>query len=664
MEWKPLDLAPDPNDRDAVAVTALRMLAVDGVEKANSGHPGLPLGMAPAAWTLWSKILRFDPSDTDSMLRDRFVLSAGHGSMLLYSLLHLFGFDLTLDDLRSFRQLGSRTPGHPEHGMTSGVETSTGPLGQGIGNAVGFAIGARIFAEKYAVARDDLPRVFALCSDGDLMEGISNEASSLAGHLGLSNLVVLYDNNSISIDGSTALAFTEHVSERYSALGWRTLTVSDGNDLDELESVLHEAVRHVDDRPTFISIKSTIGFGAPDKEGTSKVHGSPLGAQEMTKLRSRFGWPDETFYIPEEVRSYCQEILAAKRVQIAEAVERNAASLECAKLDRQRDLGPIISSVSGGVQDGETVATRVASKRFLSEALEKLPNLLVGTADLAESTGLDLEREPLTAESVSGDFIHYGVREHAMGAVMNGLALFGGFKVAGSTFLVFSDYMRGSIRLAALMGLPVTYVFTHDSVAVGEDGPTHEPVEQVTALRIIPNLTVLRPADARETVAAWKEALSATDHPTALILTRQGLVDLGPENLDEIARYGARVVGREQDRLDVVLVASGSEVALTLEAKASLESEGYGVRAISMPCRERFLALDGEERQRLIPAGIPVVSIEAGVTLGWREVVGQKGVCLGISTFGHSGKGPDVLRAVGMTAEAVIDAAHGLLNPA
>jgi transketolase len=582
--------------------------------------------------------------------------------MLLYSLLHLFGFDLTLDDLRSFRQLGSRTPGHPEYKMTSGVETSTGPLGQGIGNAVGFALGARIFAERYGIVGNDLPRVFALCSDGDLMEGISNEASSLAGHLGLSNLVLLYDNNSISIDGSTELAFSEDRSARYAALGWRVLAISNGNDLGEIERVLREAVEHTDGRPTFVSVTTTIGFGAPDKEGTSKVHGSPLGAEEMAKLRARFGWPDETFYIPAEVAVHCDSILLHKREELAKIKERNASGLERAQKDLALDLRPIVASLSGDVHDGESIATRVASKRVLAEALEKLPNLIVGTADLAESTGLDLDREPITAASARGDFLHYGVREHAMGAVMNGLALFGGFRVAGSTFLVFSDYMRGSVRLAALMGLPVTYVFTHDSIGVGEDGPTHEPVEQVTALRAIPNLTVFRPGDARETVVGWKESLCANDHPTALVLTRQGLMDLGPENLEDLEHFGARIVGRERSPLDVVLVGSGSEVALTLQAKTVLEEEGYGVRAISMPCRERFLALPVAERRALIPADLPVVSIEAGVTLGWHEVVGAVGTCIGVSSFGHSGKGPEVFKKMGITADAVVDAARVLLS--
>ncbi|MGC8479963.1 MAG: transketolase [Acidimicrobiales bacterium] len=661
MSWQPRDLAPDASDLDAVGITTLRMLAVDGVEAANSGHPGLPLGMAPTAWTLWRYFLRFDPTDHDFALRDRFVLSAGHGSMLLYSLLHLFGFDVTIDDLKGFRSLGSRTPGHPEYGMTDGVETSTGPLGQGVGNAVGMAIAARTMASRFGVSEGATPRIFAICSDGDLMEGVSNEASSLAGHLRLGNLVLLYDDNHISIDGSTGLAFTENVPARYEALGWKVYRIEDGNDHRAIRETLDIVATDPDPRPKFVAIRTVIGFGAPTKQGTSKVHGAALGSAEITALRERFGWPESPFYVPAEVAGLLAEVLTEKKHEAKGLRDDNVDSLSSYMAFRAHDLGSQSLAVPTSVVEGESVASRVASKRFLQEAINVADGLIVGTADLGESTGLDIDASTITPTQTAGNYVHYGVREHGMGAVMNGIALFGGFHAVGSTFLVFSDYMRGSIRLAAIMSLPVTYVFTHDSIGVGEDGPTHQPIEQIAALRLIPNLRVIRPADARETESAWRQALSSTDHPVALILSRQGLPDLGEQGLRDLDELGARVLRHEEGACEVTLVGSGSEVGVLDTARTMLSEAGVrGVRVVSMPERERFLGLDETTRARVVPRESIVITLEAGVTTGWERVIWTRGRTIGVNRFGESGKGPAVFAALGITPQAVVDAVLAL----
>jgi transketolase len=613
--------------------------------------------MAPTAWTLWRYFLRFDPNDHGFALRDRFVLSAGHGSMLLYSLLHLFGFDVTIDDLKHFRSLGSRTPGHPEYRMTDGVETSTGPLGQGVSNAVGMAIAARTMASRFAFSEGATPRIFAICSDGDLMEGVSNEASSLAGHLRLGNLVLLYDDNHISIDGSTGLAFTEDVPARYEALGWKVYRIDDGNDHHAIRETLDVVATDPDPRPKFVAIRTVIGFGAPTKQGTSKVHGAALGSAEISALRERFGWPESPFYVPAEVAGLLGEVLAEKQHE-AEGLRRdNASALANYASFRSLDLGAEMHRIPTSVVEGESVASRVASKRFLQQAINATSGLIVGTADLGESTGLDIDASTITPADTAGNYVHYGVREHAMGAVMNGIQLFGGFHAVGSTFLVFSDYMRGAIRLAAIMSLPVTYVFTHDSIGVGEDGPTHQPIEQIAALRLIPNLRVIRPADARETEVAWRQALSSTDHPVVLVLSRQGLPDLGEAGLDEIGDFGARVLRREEGSCEVTLVGSGSEVGVLDAARTMLFDAGVtGVRVVSMPERERFLSCDESTRARIVPRDSIVITLEAGVTTGWERVIWSRGKTIGVNRFGESGKGPEVFAALGITPQAVVDA--------
>ena len=657
MSWQPMDLAPKADDLDALAITAVRMLSVDGVESANAGHPGLPLGAAPMAWTLFRYFLRFNPEAPKDPLRDRFVLSAGHGSMLLYSLLHIFGYSVSVDDLKKFRQLGSITPGHPEFGVTEGVETSTGPLGQGIGNACGMAIAAQMLYGQGAIAREDVPRIFAICSDGDLMEGISNEASSLAGHLGLGNLFVLYDNNSISIDGSTELAFTESRIDRYRALGWRCVEIQDGNSHEEIRRVLDEVLSEHVAMPTFISVRTVIGYGVPGREGTEKVHGAPLGPELTSQLKQRFGWPDEPFYVPDSVHTLCREIVEEKQTELNEAHGRSKKDSRFETLEASQ-LDSLFETIASTFEPGKALATRVSSEKVLSQLVPALSNMVVGTADLAESTGLAIKVEAFSKSDRRGRFVHFGVREHAMGAMLNGLHLFDErLRVAGSTFLVFSDYMRGSIRLSALMRIPVTYVFTHDSVGVGEDGPTHEPIEQVNSLRLIPHLEVYRPADSHETLIGWRIAVEREQDPIALILSRQALTDLGPENLDQIITHGARVVAGGDGTPDLVVVASGSEVALAKEVASQLEvSVGLGrVRVVSMPSRDRFLSKSISERQQIIQAGVRVVSVESGTTMGWLEVVGSKGLTIGIEEFGHSGKGPAVMAEMGISVEKVLE---------
>jgi transketolase len=655
MSWQPMDLAPQRDDLDALAITTLRMMSVDGVEAANSGHPGLPLGAAPMAWTLFRYFLRFNPSDPKDPLRDRFVLSAGHGSMLLYSLLHLFGYPVTVEDLRAFRKLGSITPGHPEFGVTAGVETSTGPLGQGIANACGMAIAAQMLHGKGAVAREDMPRVFAICSDGDLMEGISNEASSLAGHLGLGNLFVFYDNNAISIDGSTELAFTESRIERYRALGWRCVEITDGNSHQEIKRVLDEVLFEHVSMPTFISVRTIIGYGVPGRENTEKVHGAPLGPELTSQLKQRFGWPTESFYVPEEVRTLCADIVQEKAAELASARSRCPMEPRFEEFTQSR-IDEVFSRVMSSFEPGKALATRVSSEKVLSQVVPALSSMVVGTADLAESTGMALKMEAFSQSDRSGRFIHYGVREHAMGAIMNGIHLFDErLRVAGSTFLVFSDYMRGAIRLSALMRIPVTYVFTHDSVGVGEDGPTHEPIEQINALRLIPHLEVFRPADAHETAVGWKMAVSRLKDPMALVLSRQALDDLGDVNIDQVERFGARVVHDGDGGLDLIIVATGSEVALALGVAKEIEQQMglRNLRVVSMPSRDRFLSLSIQEREEILPRGVPSVSVEAGTPMGWMEVVREGGLVIGIEDFGHSGKGPLVMAEMGISVEKI-----------
>lgn len=659
---------PAPVD-DQAAVT-IRMLAADAVETAGSGHPGLPMGMAAAAYVLWTRVLRHDPSCPEWPNRDRFVLSAGHGSMLLYALLHLSGYDLGLDDLRAFRQWGSRTPGHPEFGHTPGVETTTGPLGQGLGNAVGMALAERMLAARYNRAPHDIVdhRTFVVASDGDLMEGVSHEAASLAGHLGLGRLVVLYDDNRITIDGPTDLAFSEDVTARFAAYGWHTLRVEDGNDMRAVEVALNAAVVE-ERRPTLIALRTTIGFGAPTKAGTSAAHGAALGEDELRDAKALAGWLDERFVVPTGVRQlFCDLAVTAKRdrqawerclrdwstawPELADAWGRTQACDNAAAAGIALDFDP-----------GKPVATRVASGAVLQVLAEVMPELVGGSADLATSTNTAIPGGDVVRGDYRGRTVHFGVREHAMGAVLNGVALHRGLRSFGSTFLVFSDYMRPAIRLAALMRLPVIYVFTHDSIGLGEDGPTHQPVEQLSGLRAIPQLAVLRPADANETTEAWRVAIARRDGPTALVLTRQALPVLEPASRGWMAATGARVVETGGDEPDIALVATGSEVSLALDAGRVLHDE-HGVRAhvVSMPWRERFCALERADRDAVLPPDVPRLVIEAACAQGWDQVAGDDGRVVSLDRFGASAKGSTVMKELGFEAERVVAAATNLLN--
>ena len=670
------DLAPAPDDIDGRAATTIRMLAADAVESAQSGHPGLPMGMATAAHVLWSRFLRHDPSCPSWPDRDRFVLSAGHGSMLLYALLHLYGYDLPMDELRAFRQWGSRTPGHPEYGHTVGVETTTGPLGQGLANAVGMALAERMLAARYKVTEDgtedgtDRRRrlvdhwTYVLASDGDLMEGISHEAASLAGHLGLGRLVVLYDDNGITIDGRAELACSDDPAARFAAYGWHTDTV-DGEDADAIEAALRVAVAD-QRRPSLIAVRTRIGYGAPTRQGTAAAHGAPLGGEELARTRERFGWPaDEPFHVPEDVRRYFATLAARGRRERLSWEARLAARRESeprliAEWDRIQagELPADVDRVLPTFDQADTVATRKASGAALRALAEVVPELVGGSADLAESTATCFEGGSVTAGDYAGRTVHFGVREHAMGAVCNGIALHRGLRPFGSTFLVFSDYLRPAVRMAALMRLPVIFVFTHDSIGLGEDGPTHQPVEHLTALRAIPNLAVLRPADANETAQAWRVALARTDGPSALVLSRQGLPVLPPAPDGAVTRAGAWIVRDPDADPDVVLIATGSEVSLALAAAEDLHADGIAARVVSMPWRERFLALDPRRAEEILPTATPRVAVEAGLPDPWLHLVGDTGEVVALRRFGASAPGEEVMAQLGMTASAVRAAAR------
>ena len=646
------------------AVLTLKFLAVDAVEKANSGHPGMPMGAADMAFVLWSRFLRFDPEAPEWADRDRFVLSAGHGCMLLYGLLHLAGFDLSLDDLRAFRQWGSRTPGHPEFGHTAGVEATTGPLGQGVGNAVGMALAARMLAAR--VNRLDggfdpiAHRVFALASDGDLMEGISGEASSLAGHLGLGNLVVLYDDNRITIEGPTSLAWSEDVGGRYESYGWHVANV-DGHDHEAVAGAIEDALAD-GTRPSLIRCRTHIAHGAPNKQDTAGSHGAPLGEDETRAAKVAAGWPpDRTFHVPDEVRELFAAVAARGRSTRAaweSGFERwrgahpdAAATWEAV---RRRDVpSGLAADLIKTAPEGKA-ATRAHGGAVLQAAAERLPGLVGGSADLGPSNNSVIKGSPwVAAGAFAGRNLHFGIREHAMGAVANGMLYHGSFRPYTATFLVFSDYMRPSIRLAALAGLPAIYVFTHDSFWVGEDGPTHQPIEHVAALRLIPNLEVWRPADGRETAAAWGAALERTDGPSALILTRQGLPEVAPSGVDATTflRGGYRIAGDGPP--DAVVLATGSEVHLALGAREALAERGHEVHVVSVPCVERFEAQDASYRDEIVPVGVRVATVEAGRTTAWRAVAGRGGLTIGMDRFGASAPGEVLAGKFGFTVEAV-----------
>ena len=655
---------------DRRAVTAIRVLAVDQVEQARSGHPGMPLGCAPMAYVLWSRFLRHDPERPDWPDRDRFVLSAGHGSALLYALLHLFSYQLPLEELRRFRQLGSRTPGHPEHGLTPGVEITTGPLGQGFAAAVGMAI-----AEQHLAAQFNRPgfpvvnhRTWVLASDGDLMEGVSHEAAALAGHLRLGRLAVLWDDNGITIDGPTTLAWSEDVPGRFAALGWRVVTVADGNDLEAIAQALHTTAEN-ESAPTLVRVRTHIGFGAPTKQDTSAAHGAPLGPEEAAATRKALGWEvDEPFLVPEEIRASVRESMQPNRAAAAEW-EQLLARYTAAFPEEARELARrLAGELPTGWEEAlptfvadTRLATREASGKVIAAVAPRLPELMGGSADLAGSNNTAIPgTADFSATDRSGRILRFGVREHAMAAIANGLALHGGVRPYVATFLVFSDYLRPSLRLAALMQLPVVYVFTHDSIAVGEDGPTHQPVEHLASLRTVPNLLVLRPADANETAHAWRLALTRRDGPTALVLSRQQLPVLPPAPFEAFAR-GAYLRRGEGTASEVVLVATGSEVPLALEAAQLLAEGGTSPRVVSVPSRELFRALPAGEREELL-GGCRTLRfvLEMGRADGWGQVL-PDAEYLTIERFGASGPGQAVAEHFGFTPAQVAERVQAAL---
>ncbi|KUO97092.1 transketolase [Ferroacidibacillus organovorans] len=663
---------------DALSINTIRTLSIDSVEKANSGHPGLPMGSAPMAYVLWTQFLKHNPADAAWPNRDRFVLSAGHGSMLLYSLLHLFGYGLTREDLMQFRQWGSKTPGHPEFGHTRGVETTTGPLGQGIANAVGFAMAERFLAARYNRPEHEIidHMTYALVGDGDLMEGISYEAMSFAGHQKLGKLVVLYDSNDISLDGPTDMAFTENIKLRAEAAGWHYLRVENGDDdLDAIARAIAAAKN--DPRPSLLEIRTTIGYGSPGRQGTSKAHGSPLGAEETALAKRFYQWNgQETHFVPAEVTAHFQSI-AKRGAEAQVAWEARLAAYEKANPELAAELKLTLSGklpanwdadLPTYAADASGYATRQISGAALNVIAKRVPTLFGGSADLAGSNETTMKAESVySAANPAGRNVWFGVREHAMGAILNGLALHGGIHPYGGTFLVFSDYLRPSIRLAALMKLPVIYVFTHDSIGVGEDGPTHQPIEQIAALRLIPNLLLIRPADANETVAAWHYAMAHRDRPVALALTRQKLpVYAGSDQRarDGVAR-GAYILKNETATLQVLLIASGSEVALAMDAQKTLEAEGIGARVVSIPCPQLFLEQNASYQEEVLPSAIRArVVIEMAHPAGLASFKKDHGVSIGIDHFGASAPAAVLMEKFGFTAEHVVSAAKTSLQEA
>jgi transketolase len=675
------------SDLDSKAVDVSRALAMDAVEQAGSGHPGTAMSLAPAAYLLYQRLLRHDPSDPDWTGRDRFVLSCGHSSLTVYVQLFMSGYGLTLDDLSRLRQWGSATPGHPEHGHTPGVEVTTGPLGQGIGNAVGMAMAAR--RERGLLDPDTAPgqspfdhTIWCLCSDGDLQEGISGEASSLAGHQRLGNLVVLYDDNHISIEGDTANAFSEDVAARYAAYGWHVQRIKDGEDVDALHAALL-AARDETDRPSFISMRTIIGYPAPKLQNTGKAHGAALGAEEVAATKKAIGFPvDSNFYAPDEVLAHARQVVERGRAQRATwqekydawAAKNPAGKALHDRMDRRQLAEGWVDALPTFEADDKGVATRKASGAILSALADVLPELWGGSADLAESNNTTMdgadsflpEDNPLPQANPYGRTLHFGIREHAMGAVLNGITLHGGTRPYGGTFLVFSDYMRGAVRLAALMKLPVTYVWTHDSIGLGEDGPTHQPVEHLASLRAIPGLDVVRPADANETVVAWRTILEHNDRPAGLCLTRQNVptVDRTVFNSAEGTARGAYVLrDAANGQPEVLLVGTGSEVQICIAAQEALEAKGIATRVVSMPCVEWFRAQDEAYQSTVFPPSVRArVSVEAAVSQGWHEWVGDAGECVALEHFGASAPFSVLYEQFGLTAERVVSAAHASMS--
>jgi len=663
-------------DIEKLSINTIRTLAIDAVQKANSGHPGMPLGMAPIAYALYYKTMKHNPANPNWLNRDRFVLSAGHGSMLLYSILHLSGYKVSLDDLKNFRQWNSITPGHPELGHTAGVETTTGPLGQGFATAIGIAIARDYLSALFN--KDDLKIIdhviFGICSDGDLMEGVSHEAASLAGHLKLGKLVFFYDDNKITIDGKTDISYSDDVQKRFESYGWLVLTILDVNDSDQVDRAI-KLCRSSCDKPTLIITKTHIGYGSPNKQDKSSSHGAPLGEEEVKLTKRNLGMPeDKTFYVPDEVYSHFKGI--AECGQEAEDIWNE--KVDEYKIKYPKDFA-LFESVMNYEFDkewlnhlpkfedySEKIATRVASGKVLNAAAIDIPTLIGGSADLNESNMTHIKSSTsFSAEDRKGKNIHFGIREHSMGSILNGMAIYGGLVPFGATFLIFSDYMRPAIRLAALMKQKVIYVFTHDSIGLGEDGPTHQPIEQIASLRAIPNLVVIRPADANETVEAWKYAINHKGGPVALILTRQKLpiLDQNKYGSAKGLENGAYIVKDSKQKPDLLLIATGSEVSLSLKAAEQIEAEGKNVRVISFPSWEIFEQQSDEYKNQILPTEIKTrVSVEMGIGMGWQKYVGDFGEAMSIETFGASAPDNILYEKYGFAVENVVVTAKRVLS--
>jgi transketolase len=654
------------SELETLCVNTIRTLSMDAVQKANSGHPGAPMGLASAAYVLWTRFMNHNPKNPAWLDRDRFVLSGGHASMLLYSLLHLTGYDVSLEDLKNFRQWGSKTPGHPEFGHTSGVETTTGPLGQGFANAVGMAMAERHLAACYNRESEDIVDhyTYVMCGDGDMMEGVASEAASLAGHLGLARLICLYDDNKISIEGSTDITFTEDVAKRFEAYGWHVQKVADGCDVRAIAEAI-AAAKAETGKPSLIAVRTHIACGSPNKQDSCEAHGAPLGEAEVRLTKKNLNWDENaTFLVPEKALAVFRKCLEAGAS--AESVWMEKFSIYIKKYP---DLAKKwADAMSGYLTDGwdgalpkytvadKPVSTRVASGKVLNAIAKNLPTLMGGSADLAPSNMTFLDGMPeFQKDHYEGRNIRFGVREHALGAILSGLFLHNGIRPYGGTFLVFADYMRGAIRVASIMKLPVIYVLTHDSIAVGEDGPTHQPIEHVASLRAIPGLTVIRPADANETAEAWRTALMTHNGPTALILSRQNLPILAGEGYKTGVARGAYIAADCDGKPELILIATGSEVSITLKAKAELDKQGVKVRVVSMPSWELFDRMPEEYRNEILPPGVEKrMAVEAGISMGWEKYVGSKGCMAGISGFGASAPGNVVMEKYGFTVENIV----------
>jgi transketolase len=659
------------NNIDNLTINAIRILSAEGVQKANSGHPGLPLGAAPMAYTLWAKQMKHSPKNSKWLDRDRFILSAGHGSMLIYSLLHLFGYGLSVDDLMNFRQLGSKTPGHPEYGHTNGVETTTGPLGQGFATGVGMAIAESHLSEKFNKPAYNVVNhyTYVISGDGDMMEGITSEAASLAGTLALDKLIVLYDSNNISIEGNTTISFREDVGTRYKAYGWQVLVVEDGNDINAINNAIKSA-KEENKKPSLIIVKTQIGYGSP-KQGTAGAHGEPLGIENIKKTKEFLNWLYEgEFQVPEEVREHMNVLIEEGKKKEEEWDKLFADySKEYPELAKEwevwhSDKLPVdLLNKDDFWKFSGKMATRASSGDVINRLAKLVPNLVGGSADLAPSNKTYMkDKGDFSAEDRSGANLHFGVREHAMAAIGNGIAVHGGLRLFVGTFFVFSDYMKGSMRLSSLMKLPVTYVLTHDSIGVGEDGPTHQPIEHLAALRSIPNFHVYRPADSNETVAAWYSAITRQDGPTALVLTRQDL-PLYEESKKEALKGAYILKDSEKATPDIILMASGSEVELIYEAAKALKKNGVDARVVSMPCWEVFEAQSSEYKESVLPKAIRKrLAVEAASSFGWHKYVGLDGDIISIDHFGESAPAELLFKKFGFTVNNVVTKAMEIMK--